>query len=199
MNRDESIALAVKLGKEYEHLAKLEENITDLDRRIASPADVSRKHFSIFTYFSKFLIGSIITLGAMSVPAFFYISVANFLVQSGQEEYRNYPLYIVLIVVFVFALIHFIGGFCARKKLKQMNQIEEDRVNANLKLKKEQKATLEDLITQYDDHSKNLSSYNDLVPPLLRSKEGMNKIKFLLLQNKADTFEQAVDLLKTYK
>ena len=42
MTRDESIALSVTLGKEYEQLKKLEDNIVDLDRRVAIPADTDR-------------------------------------------------------------------------------------------------------------------------------------------------------------
>ena len=48
MTRDESIALSVKLGREYEQLKKLEDNIVDLDRRVAIPADTDKKHYSVF-------------------------------------------------------------------------------------------------------------------------------------------------------
>lgn len=198
MTRDESIELSVKLGKEYEQLKKLEDNIVDLDRRVAIPADTDKKHYSVFSYFVKPLAISFIVIGVLSIPAFVILSISAFLAQSGYDGYDNTPAIVGLFLVFIFALIHFIGGFYARKKAKQMNMIEEDRVAANLKIKKEQKATIEDLMGKLAEREKDLSKYNSLVPSSLRSKEGMNKIKILLMSNKAGTFEEAVELLNRH-
>lgn len=198
MTRDESIALSVKLGKEYEQLKKLEDNIVDLDRRVAIPADTDKKHYSVFSYFVKPLAISFIVMVVLAIPAFIILSISAFLAQSGYDGYDNAPTVVGLFLVFIFALIHFIGGFYARKKAKQMNMIEEDRVAANLKIKKEQKAAIEDLMGNLAEREKELSNYNSLIPSSLRSKEGMNKIKILLMSNKAGTFEEAVELLNRH-
>ena len=195
MTRDESIALSVKLGKEYEQLKKLEDNIVDLDRRVAIPADTDRKHYSVFSYIAKPLAISFIVIGVLSIPAFFILSISAFLAQSGYDGYDNTPVVVGLILFFIFALINVIGVFYAKKKAAQMNMIEEDRVVANLKIKKEQKATIEELMEKLAEGEKKMSSYNSLVPSSLRSKEGMNKVKIMLMSDKAGTFEEAVGLL----
>ena len=54
------------------------------------------------------------------------------------------------------------------------------------------------LVEKFAEYEKELSNYNSLVPSSLRSKEGMNKIKILLMSNKAGTFEEAVELLNRH-
>lgn len=194
MTREESIGLADRLSEDYSLIRSLDKNIDDLEKQIAVPADIDRQHFSLFTYFKKYFIGSLITLGAMSVFAYFWISIFNFLIASGDESYKNYPLYIILIVVFVFALIHFVGGFKARKKLEEMNKLEEERIYAKRMEKKEQKATLEKLRAQRLECTEELQSYEDIIPAPLRNRLDMENIKHMLMINKAWTFEEAVRL-----
>lgn len=195
MTRDESIALAYKLSKEYDHLKRLEENITGLEKRVAVPADADIRQYHAFSYFTKPLVASLIVATALVIPGYMLASISNFLYKSGGDTIVFTPMMVFLFIAFIFALIHFIGGFYARAKCAEMNRIEKERVFSNLKLKKEQKKTIESLKEEYIEYSEYLEKYDSLIPPPARNKESMDRIRVMLMSGKAETFEEAVRII----
>ena len=197
MTRDESIALLTGMIDKSIKARNLDKKITSLEDELRSAFDVDRKHYKPFHYFKKTLVASLIVLSALSLFAYILISIALFLVKSGELSYRYYPIFIVIIVLFIFALIHFTGGLLARKKARQMNRIEEERIESILRHKEETKDLLEKLKAQRIGYSEELGKNAALIPADLRNIPDMTNLKRLLTDNKAETLEEAVELYKS--
>ena len=121
MTKDESIALAEKLGKEYMSLTQMQAKISDYEDRLSKPVDDSRKHANVFDFFSKCLGGSIITAFILAIPGYFWAGMANYIAKSNGTYTHDHLIDVIALIVIIFALIHLIGGFVARKRLKDFN------------------------------------------------------------------------------
>lgn len=119
--------------------------IAELERRVAKPVDVTKVHYSAAEFFKPYFAASVIVTLVLAVPGFFMAAISRFIYQSGQEEYANATLYIVLIIAGIFILINVIGGFISVAKSKRYNLSEENRVKADLRLRDELNRELEEL------------------------------------------------------
>ena len=194
MTKEEGIDLAIELAKKYDAAEKILEKISDLEERIRRPDDESVKRYSSFDFFTPFLAGSFITAFVLGIPAFMMCSVSRFLYMSGNESYKNTPYVVMLILIAVFALIHLIGGFVARKKRDINNESAANAIYANRKLKETFKHDIEDYKEQLYKIAEELGEYDDIIPSNLRSKAKMDRVKFFLISKKAETFEDALTL-----
>lgn len=192
MNREESIALAYEISKGYHEQEKLQAKIEDLDKRIARPINENIKHYTAFEFFTKFLAASFIVTFALSIPTFIFCGISEFLYKSGNTEYANSHIKGMLFLAGVFALIHLIGGFIARKKRDENNRSAGNAIMANEKLRESLKKDLRDLLEQYDKNCERLKNYDEIVPEELRRSVCMDRLKAILLTNKAEDFEEGI-------
>ena len=159
----ESRDTAINKRKKELELQTLQKQIEDLEKRIARPADEGIRHYTSFECFKGFLKASIIVTAILAVPAYFYCSVSNFLYKSGNTDYANSGIKAFLFLAGVFALIHLIGGFVARKRRDENNKAADFTIEANLKRKETLKKELEDLEIQYAQKLDELRSYDDTI------------------------------------
>lgn len=197
MTKDESIALAEKLGKEYMSLTQMQAKISEYEDRLSKPVDDSRKHANVFDFFSKCLGGSIITAFILAIPGYFWAGMANYIAKSNGTYTHDHLIDVIALIVIIFALIHLIGGFVARKRLKDFNHAEDDRIQADIKLRESMKHDVEELKEMFSKETGKLSEYDSLVPEEYRTYGSMLKVKTFLTSGKAETFEEALDLIKT--
>ena len=161
---DRSGETAFTLRKKQLEQEKIQLQIADLEKRIARPADEGIRHYKAFEFFKGFLKASIIVTAVLAVPSFIYCGISNFLYKSGNPDYANPEIKAVLFLVGIFALIHLIGGFVARKRRDENNRSADNALEANLKRKESLKKELEDLIERYNNNLKDLENYDDTIP-----------------------------------
>jgi type VI protein secretion system component VasK len=159
----ESRDTAINRRKKELELETLQKQIEDLEKRIARPADEGIRHYNAFDFFTGFLKASIIVTVILAVPACFYCGISNFLYKSGNTDYANSGIKAFLFLVGVFALIHLVGGFIARKRRDENNKAADFTIAANLKRKETLKKELEDLEEQYAQKQNELRSYCDTI------------------------------------
>ena len=192
MTREESISIALKLGKDYQAQEKILHLIADHEKRIARPLDESVRYYTVFDFFNKYLAASFIVTFTLAIPTYIFCAVSEFLYKSGNPEYANSHIKGILFLIIVFALIHLFGGIAARKKRDACNASAENTIRADIKLKKELKKDIADLCVQYDKNQEELEKYNDMVPEELRNSVSMNRLRAVLLANEAEDFEAGI-------
>ena len=151
------------LRKKQLEQEKLQKQIEDLEKRIARPADEGIRHYDAFECFKGFLKASVIVTVILAILSYFYCSVSNFLYKSGNTEYANSEIKAFLFIVGVFALIHLIGGFIARKRRDEYNKAADNTIEANLKRKDFLKKELEELEERYNKNRKELENHYDSI------------------------------------
>jgi len=152
MNR--SVEPAFTLRKKQLEQEKLAMQIADLERSIARPADEGIRRYSAFEFFTAVL----------AVPSYIYCGISNFLYKSGNPDCANPEIKAVLFLAGIFALLHLIGGFVARKRRDAYNNSVDNTIAANLKRKESLKKELEDLKERYNNNLMDLESCDDTVP-----------------------------------
>lgn len=162
MNR--SVEPAFTLRKKQLEQEKLAMQIADLERSIARPADEGIRRYSAFEFFKGFLKASVIVTAVLAVPSYIYCGISNFLYKSGNPDCANPEIKAVLFLAGIFALLHLIGGFVARKRRDAYNNSVDNTIAANLKRKESLKKELEDLKERYNNNLMDLESCDDNVP-----------------------------------
>ena len=125
MDRSGDITFTVR-KKELE-LEKLRMQIADLEKTIARPADENIRHYTAFEFFKGFLIASFIVTAVLALPTILYVQISNFLYKAGEYDYSYPELKAILFLAGIFALIHLIGGFVARKR-RDANNASADKL-----------------------------------------------------------------------
>jgi len=196
MTRDESIKLASELSKKYQNNEQIRAQITDYEARIERPIEFDIKHYTVFDFFKKYLAASFIVTFVLSIPTFMFCAVCEFLYKSGNTEYANSHINGMLFLVGVFALIHLIGGFVARKKTKANNDATDYALRANIRLKQSLKKDVMELEELLFKSQEDLEKYNDMIPSGLRDSSSMNRLKAVLLASKAEDFADGISYLQ---
>lgn len=195
MNREESIELARDLNREYESAEQLSAKIREYERKLAKPADTYKEKRSLFYYYKSYIKVSVITTLLLLLPTYIFSGIAEFIAQS----YRNYEHvaqgmpYLFLVIAIV--LINVAGVIAAKYKLKEFDLSEDERIREELEVRETWKHELSDLIDQFEDLSRRLEKYDDLVPEDYRTQRHMKKIEDLLASSKANSFEEAISIL----
>lgn len=161
---NESRDTAVNTRKKELELETIQKQIHDLEKRIARPADEGIRHYTASEFFKGFLKASVIVTAVLAVPSYIYCGISNFLYKSGNPDCANPEIKAVLFLAGIFALLHLIGGFVARKRRDAYNNSVDNTIAANLKRKESLKKELEDLKERYNNNLMDLESCDDTVP-----------------------------------
>lgn len=161
---NESRDTAVNTRKKELELETIQKQIQDLEKRIARPADEGIRYYTASEFFKGFLKASVIVTAVLAVPSYIYCGISNFLYKSGNPDCANPEIKAVLFLAGIFALLHLIGGFVARKRRDAYNNSVDNTIAANLKRKESLKKELEDLKERYNNNLMDLESCDDTVP-----------------------------------
>ena len=200
MTKDESIALAVKLHKDYKEIEKLRDKISENEKTAANLYYLQPKRYYAADYFKPYYTASFIFVFISLLPAYGIITVCRFLDVSNHSNENAYmPYAVVAVITFIFALIHLIGGFVARHKCRYMNNLEIQRVlGEKRKIERLQRET-EELGASAKDMNSRLEENNILIPSELRNSKSMMDVKRLLLSGRAESINDAIEHLKLTK
>ena len=197
MTRNESIALAVKLHKEFKEIEKLQDQISENEKTVSHLYELEPKRYYAVNYFTPYFGSSIIFLLVILIPAYCIVAVSNFIDKNNHNDELAYmPYAVAFVIAFIFALIHLIGGFVARHKSRYMNNLEIQRVLGEKRKIKRLQCEKEELMTSLNEVNSRLEENNILIPSDFRNSKKMADVKRMLLSGKAKSFDDAIQILR---
>ena len=186
MTKEESIALAEKLQKNYANLDALKEQIEKNESEIRSRSSQRVKGHSFIRYYWPWIIIAIVLyflIGFFHNVGFRY-AADN--VQYGLMNLRGFAPVIALVVGAIVAGV---------KKGNNQNQVEAAEHSIAETVAKLEKAN-EDNKAKITRIENELQEYTPLIPRRARTKTAMFKVASMLKTGKAEDFEDALSKLK---
>lgn len=184
-SKEESIALADKLFSEYKSLERVTREIEDVKSRLCLQVGNTPKQHAAFKFFWPFLIYAAIafTIG--------YV-IASICAYSSPEA----ALFFLALGLIAIPILLIIGGVRAVRLREEYNRTEYDSVIRRNQQQELDKRNHDALIRKRQNILDKLKEYNPIVPVTLRDSASMSKIKILLQTDKAESFGDAVKILK---
>ena len=185
MTKEESIALAEKLQKDYANLDALKDQIEKNESQIKSRSSTTVRGRSYFTFFWPWLI---VAAGLYILIGFFHNVGFRYSADSVQ-----YTLMTVRLLAPIAALI--LGAILAGvKKSNDSDQVGQARFSAEQEIAK-LRAANDDNKNKIIRIEKELEEYKNLVPANARTRTAMFKVVSMLKTGKAEDFEDAISKL----
>lgn len=184
MTKEESIAFAEKLGEQYKSYERIMKEIEDNKAQLSMPEPGMVKQHSAFKFFWPYLIYAVVSLNVCYL-------IANFLSRSTGLALFFLLLALVLPVVFLI-----VGGTSSRRRRDELNQLAVSAANNRRKHLDELKGETAALERKAAKKASELKEYQSIIPLAYRNSASMAKAVLLLRSNKAETFTDAVDLLR---
>lgn len=185
MSKEESIAFAEMLSKEYGELEKMSTEINENKTVISQPIP-SVKHHAAFKFFWPYLVAAVVALNV-----FYIIGYAALLISKAAGF-----LYVMVLIGFIAAIILLIvGGKTATNKRDSLNIQVDHEVQLKRKKYRELQEKTTTLQNMYSVNKSKLEKYNGMVPLQFRTSRHMDRAKALILTGKAENFSEAVALL----
>lgn len=187
MSVEESIAFADKLKTRYSQVEKLEREVTDNEKRIASPLNLNFRQYSFFRFYWKFLVFAAI--------AFFVLDFITIIVAaSGASD--GGAIFMLILTFGVPIGILIVGIFVAAKRRDEENyaiSLGNEDVKQQRKKLEEKTAELKNTLNA---RKRDLKQFDDMVPAQYRKSSSMAQVKALLVSGKASSFRDAFRLLR---
>ena len=185
MTKEESIALAEKLQKDYANLDALKDQIEKNESQIKSRSSYTVRGHSYFRFFWPWLIVAValyILIGIIHNVGFRYSA------DSVQYTLMAAKRFAPIIAIVAGAII------AGVKKSNDSDQVGQARYSAEQEIAK-LRAANDDNKNKIIRIEKELDEYRDLVPAKARTRTAMFKVVSMLKTGKAEDFEDAISKL----
>ena len=185
MTKEESIAFAEKASTLYKNYERIKKEIEENKSQLSRPGpDGEVKYYSAFRFFWPYLIYAAV---ALNVLYFF-----------AQLSVRATGLALLLLAaaLIVPVVLLIVGGVNARRMRDSSNALAVRAVNDRKRHLEELKKETSVLETKRVKMAAELKEFEALIPLSHRNSTSMSKVSLLLKSNKAETFTQAVDMLR---
>ncbi len=183
MTKEESIALAEKLSKDYKTLERLNKDISDNETILSRPADYQFRPHSAFKFFWPYLIYAAI---AFWILYFLFVFIASGTSSAG-------VLIVGMLCLCSPVILLIVGGVKAFRSREEANAAESEEIRRRKVDNENLKKRTDDLRLKRTVITKRLSDYNQIVPPALRTSTRMEKSRILIQTGKAEDFYDAID------
>ena len=183
MTKEESIALAEKLSKDYKTLERLNKDISDNETILSRPADYQFRPHSAFKFFWPYLIYAAI---AFWILYFLFVFIASGTSSAG-------VLIVGMLCLCSPVILLIVGGVKAFRSREEANAAESEAIRRRKVDNENLKKRTDDLRLKRTVITKRLSDYNQIVPPALRTSTRMEKSRVLIQTGKAEDFYDAID------
>jgi len=187
MTKEESIAFAIKLQKDFTEKSTLEHQIESFKKTIDSPTEITVKKRSFFRFFWPVI--------PVTVVAYFISnSLLNYMVYNLTDKQIMQAInirYLILIAIVVLGVI--IAGVRTKNANKEYEYAVKDDEERKRKLIKDSLDLKDKLETLNRDLKQNAAD----IPSEYRNSAAMSKIKLMLQSGKAEDFDDALNQLKT--
>ena len=185
MTKEESIALAEKLQKNYSNLDALKDQIEKNESQMKSRSSTTVRGSSYFRFFWPWLI--------VAAVLYFLIGFIHNVGFRYSADSVQYTLMTVRVLAPIAALI--LGAILAGvKKSNDSNQVAQAQYSAAQEVAKLKLAN-DDNRTKIARIEKELEEYRDLVPANARTRTAMFKVVSMLKTGKAEDFNDAISKL----
>ena len=185
MTKEESIALAEKLQKNYSNLDALKDQIEKNESQMKSRSSTTVRGSSYFRFFWPWLI--------VAAVLYFLIGFFHNVGFRYSADSVQYSLMTVRVLAPIAALI--LGAILAGvKKSNDSNQVAQAQYSAAQEVAKLKLAN-DDNRTKIARIEKELEEYRDLVPANARTRTDMFKVVSMLKTGKAEDFNDAISKL----
>ena len=187
MTKEESIAFAEKLQKNYANLDATKEQIAKNESEIKSRSTHKVQGHSYFRYFWPWLI-------IAAVLYLFILFIHNFGFRYSSDDVQYTLITMRTLIPFV-ALVAgaIVAGVKKANDYHQVQLAEQSAYDTIAKLELANKDN-EKKIERIEEE---LAEYKSIVPPKARSKTAMFKVVSMLKTGKAEDFEDAVSKLNS--
>ena len=186
MTKEESIAFAEKLQKNYANLDAAKEQIAKNESEIKSRSTHKVKGHSYFKYFWPWIRAAVVIYFLIG-----FIHKMGFRYAMDDVQYTLINLR-RLIPFFTLVTGAIVAGVKKANNSHQVSLAEQSTYDTIAKLELANK----DNLKKIERIEEELAEYKSLVPPKARSKTAMFKIVSMLKTGKAEDFDDAVDKLK---
>jgi len=102
-----------------------------MEKTMYGTSDPAYRTYTTFDFFKGFLKASLIINGIILIPGLMIVSVARFLEHSSNPQGASESeawLLLILVILGVFAVIHFIGGIVARRRKEAYDREVRERL-----------------------------------------------------------------------
>ncbi len=182
MTKEESIALAEKLQKDYANLDALKDQISRNESQIRSRSTHAVKGHSYFRFFWPWPIVAIVLYYVIG-----FIHSVGFIYSRDSVQYTLITLRNLIPIIALVA-----GAIIAGvKKANDSNQVANAQYSAAQEINK-LKAANDENKKKIERIEKELEEYSMLVPAKARTRTAMFKVVSMLKTGKAEDFEEAV-------
>ena len=190
MTKEESINLAEKLKAEYAAVEKLQRDISDNETVLKRPVNPSGRRHSAFKFFWPFLIFAYIALNV--------IYLVGVLISSANNDEGGMIFSLFLGLAAAAGLLIF-GGVRAGRKRDRLNQQLADEEYQMRKRQNDLVTRNNELKTKLKNKKHELSQYQNMIPGKFRTKHYMERVLMLLQTGRAESFADAINMLKGTK
>ena len=184
LTREESIALADKLSREYKEYERLNQEINDNERTLNRPSDYTFRPHAAFKFFWPFLIYAVI--------AFWFFYFLFLFIASGGSSSAAVIFAVLCLGAPVVLLI--IGGIRATRLRDEYNAAESESIRTRKKNEHDLKKRTDELRSKRTVVKRRLDQYNNVVPSAFRTSSRMEKVRILIQSGKAEDFYEAMDM-----
>jgi hypothetical protein len=199
MNMKDSIELAEKLSKDYSDLEKVDQEISDKEKILDTPVssyqepaqDVSLFETGILVIFK--VIAFFFVLGIDG-----YIYLMSFAMDWDEHTRWHQSVAWAVILISNIGLIALIIFVKHRREKNTRKYLEEQRIK-QAEFARQRRAELREELAGLNQKraeiSEGLAKYDSQIPREFRSRYHMVKVKMMLQNGKAQSFDEAVGLL----
>ena len=200
MTREDSIALADRLEKDYAKLDKLKKELHQNAKEIDRPYEPRQKmkKGERFGFNWYLVIGILSSIPFLVLALLFYVFAfaSRWDHKPGEDLYQILSIVMVFLSVAVFLGVQIIGS---RKNNAEVLRFNEG-VDREIRSREEKMISLKkrnrEIEMEIADLQKELSKYDEAVPKHYRTSSFMFQVKKLLQTKKSEDFEEAITLLQ---
>ena len=185
MTKEESIAFAEKLGDLYKSYERLKKEIEDNKSQLSKNRDTGMtKTYSAFRFFWPYLI-----YAAVSLEVCYFIGS----LLSNSTGLALFFMLGALVLPIVFLAV---GGTRARRLRDESNRSAIEAAQNRRKHMDDLKSETAALDRKAAKKAAEIKTYDSMIPLAFRNSASMAKTVLLLRSNKAETFTEAIEMLR---
>lgn len=185
MTKEESIAFAEKLSNEYKSYERLKKEIEDNKAQLSRNTDTGMtKTYSAFRFFWPYLIYAVVSLNVC------------YFIASLLSDSAGIAIFFLLGALGLPVVFLIVGGTRARRLRDESNRAAIEAAQNRRKHLDDLKTETAALDRKLAKKGAELKEYQSIVPLPYRDSGSMSKVVLLLRANKAENFDEAIQMLR---
>ena len=199
MNMKDSIELAEKLSKEYRDLEKMDREIRDKEKVLDTPVMPYQKPARDVSLYETGMHVILTVIGVIAVlfidaSIMIWAMMVDWDAHTGRNQHTAWIMILISNIALI-ALITFIKHIREKKTEQYLAEQKVKQESFVLQRRAEMRKELAGLRQKRFEVREDLVKYEVRIPPEFRSGYYMVKVKMMLQNGKAQSFDEAIGLL----